>query len=153
VAVLRDGSVVAAGRAQQGARSVVALARLLGDGPVPPLAVSDGGGDGGGTGEPAPVGAPRRGRFSIRLVSRTVERGGTVRVRVRWPRGWRGAARIQITRVRTPRLLLASHPVRGRGGTGRTVRVKLTRLGRDALVGVKRTRVRLALLPDPAALE
>ncbi|MDQ3742567.1 MAG: hypothetical protein M3389_16680, partial [Actinomycetota bacterium] len=59
--------------------------------------------------------------------------------------------RIRITRVRAPRLLIASRRIRGTGGRGRTFRVRLTRLGRDALLGVRRTRVRVALLPDPAA--
>ncbi|HEX8086063.1 MAG TPA: delta-60 repeat domain-containing protein [Solirubrobacteraceae bacterium] len=151
VAVLPDGDVVTVGTgATRAGRLVVALARLLGDGPAPPLAV----GGGGGPGEPPAVaGVPARARFAIRLVSRRVERHGTVRVRVRWPRGWRGAARIRITRVRAPHILVASQPIRGTGGRGRTFRVKLTRLGRDALLGVRRTRVRLALVPDAAALE
>ena len=144
IAVLPDGAVVAAGSARRDGRNVGALARLLGDGPTPPLATSD----------PAPpstpgvpVTEPPRGRFAVRLISRTVERGNTLRVRVRWPRGWRGAARIRITRVRSPRLLIASRRIQGRGGRGRVFRVKVTRLGRDALLGVSRTVVRTELLP------
>ncbi len=145
LAVLPDGGVVAAGSAQRDGRTVIALARLLGDGPAPPLATSDPPPPAGG--EPDPVVVPPRARFSVKLLSRRVERGNTLRVRVRWPRGWRGAASIRITRVRRPQILIASRAIRGTGGRGRTFRVKLTRLGRDALLGVRRTRVRVELLP------
>ena len=99
-----------------------------------------------------PATEPPRGRFSVRLISRRIERGNTLRVRVRWPRGWRGAARIRITRVRAPRLLVASRRIQGRGGRGRVFRVRVTRLGRDALLGVRRTRVRTELLPATLTL-
>ena len=139
-----DGSVVAAGSAQRDGRTVAALARLLPDGRTPPLATSD---------PPAPstpgvpAAEPPRGQLAVRLISRRIERGNALRVRVRWPRGWRGSRADPNHPRSLPQLLLASRRIQGRGGRGRVFRVRLTHLGRDALLGVRRTGVRTELLP------
>ena len=160
VEVQPDGKIVAGGTTPGG----MTVVRLLG---AASGSSNSGGGDGTGTdtgtiggpggGSGNPGGSPQGGgktkaRVSVRLLSRRVTKRGVL-VRVRWPKGTRGTARVRLHTLGGTRL--GQRTVAARKGTGKTFRVPLNRRAKRMMAGGRRLKIRVSVrvtgMPAPPA--